>query len=430
MKIILINKFLYPKGGDAICALTTGQLLRDKGHEVHFWGMNHPKNPEYPYKELFIDRLDLDSRHSVKKQFSIAGKLLYSMEAKRKIEKFIHIVGKPDMVHLHNFAHQISPSILDVFKKFNIPCVMTMHDYKIVCASYLLLSHGRICTRCSGGNYYQCLLQSCVKNSRIKSMLNTIEMYLHHKVLRNYDYIHTFISSSRFLLNTVETMGFKKRIVHIPNFIDLSRVTPCYDAKENSICYVGRLSYEKGVETLIKTFKCMEEEKKAQRHRGTEAQSEKNEKEFQDLKLKIIGTGPMEAALKAQIAGCQNISFLGYKTGDDLKNEIRNSMFCVIPSEWYENNPLSVLEAFALGKPVIGAGIGGIPELVKDNVTGLTFESGNAEDLQEKITTLVKNPEKIRQMGQNSRKYIEEEFNSEIYYQKLMKVYQAGLDRI
>jgi glycosyltransferase involved in cell wall biosynthesis len=420
MKILLINKFLYPKGGDATCALSTGQLLRAKGHEVHFWGMNHPKNPEYPYKELFIEHLDLDNSNGLKKQFSIAAKLLYSMEAKRKIEKFIHIIGKPDVVHLHNFAHQISPSILDYFKKHNIPCVMTMHDYKNVCASYLLLSHGMVCTRCSGGNYYQCFLQGCVKNSRTKSLLNTVEMYLHHKILHGYDYIHTFISSSQFLKNTVEEMGFKKRIEHIPNFIDPSQFTSSYDFNENSICYVGRLSHEKGVVTLIRAFKGMEEEKKAQ--------SEKAGKEFRDLKLRIIGTGPIEPELKALAAGSQNILFLGYKTGDDLKNEIRNSMFAVIPSEWYENNPISVLEVFALGKPVIGARIGGIPELVKDNMTGLIFESGNAKELQEKITTLVKNPDKIRQMGKNSRKYVEEEFNAEVYYQKLMKVYQSVLN--
>jgi len=403
MKILLINKFLYPKGGDAVCTIKTGELLRAKGHEVNFWGMESTDNPPYPYSELFVDNLDLNNAGRAKKQLAIAAKLLYSKEAKKKVEQFIKVVGKPDIVHLHNFAHQISPSILDVFKKYKIPCVMTMHDYKLACAAYTLLSHGKVCKRCSGVKYYQCFKQGCVKGSKAKSLLNTIEMYLHHKILHIYDYIDTFISPSLFLKETLEEMGFKGKVIHIPNFVEIEKFTPRYDWQENTICYMGRLSHEKGVETLIEAMQGL------------------------PVTLKIIGDGPLKEQLMVSAAGCGNIAFLGYRSGDDLKNEIRNSMFTVIPSQWYENNPLSVIEAFALGKPVIGARIGGIPELVKDNITGITFTAGDAADLRDKILFMINNPDKLKIFGQNARRFAEAEFSSARHYEKLIKIYNEAL---
>jgi glycosyltransferase involved in cell wall biosynthesis len=407
MKILLINKFLYPKGGDAICALVTGELLRSKGHEVVFWGMQHPTNPGYPHADLFVDNLDLNNAGGIGKQIDIAAKLLYSVEAKNKVEALIKRIGKPDIVHLHNFAHQISPSILDVFKKHKIPVVMTMHDYKLVCVAYTLLSQGKPCEKCADGKYYQCLLEGCVKDSRAKSLLNTAEMYLHHKLLHIYDSIHTFISPSAFLKAKLEAMGFKGKVVHLPNFVCPDEFVPRYDWAERSICFVGRLSREKGIATLIEAVKGL------------------------DVTLKIIGEGPLEEELVSSVKcqGIKNVQFMGYMTGDVLREEIRKSMFVVIPSEWYENNPLSALEAFALGKPVIGARIGGIPELVQDNETGLTFESGNAQDLADKIQTLVNQPDLIAEMGKTARLFVESELNSEKHYAQLMTIYQQAIEK-
>jgi glycosyltransferase involved in cell wall biosynthesis len=150
-----------------------------------------------------------------------------------------------------------------------------------------------------------------------------------------------------------------------------------------------------------------------------------------NIKLKIIGEGPIKEDLVSKVRSSEmkNIDFLGYVTVEKLKDEIRKSMFVVVPSEWYENNPGSIIEGFALGKPVIGARIGGIPELVKDNETGLTFESGNSEDLKAKITQLSKNAAEIERMGRNARRKVEEEFNTEIYYEKLMNIYKIALNK-
>jgi len=406
MKILLINKFLYPKGGDAISTLNTGKLLEKKGHQVFYWGMKHQKNPGYPYSEYFVDNIDYENQ-SIKEKISNSLKILYSFEAKRKIEKFINEVVKPDIVHLNNFAHQISPSILDVVKKYNIPVVMTMHDYKLVCPSYTMLSNDNPCEKCRGGKYYWCFLRKCTKNSYMKSLINTVEMYLHHRILDIYSKIDVFISPSKFLKSKVLEMGFNGNIVVLPNFVFLEEYVPEFNFKENSLCYVGRLSKEKGLFALIEAFKGL------------------------NITLKIIGTGPIEEDLKIKVKSLElnKVKFLGYKSGEDLKNEIRNSMTVVLPSECYENNPRTVLEAFALGKPVIGTRIGGIPELVKDEETGYTFEPGNVNDLGDKILLLLKNLDKIIQMGKNARKFVEENFNPEKHYQELMRIYRMAIQK-
>ena len=181
MRILLVNKFLYAKGGDAISTLTTGALLRNKGHKVFFWGMAHPNNPRYSTSSYFIDYIDYNKSGGIKGQITAATKLLYSFEAKKKVDELIR-AENPDIIHLNNFSHQISPSILDTFSKYEIPTVMTMRDYKLVCPSYQMLSNDRPCEMCRNGRYFWCLLKKCTKNSYSKSMLNTMEMYLHHQI--------------------------------------------------------------------------------------------------------------------------------------------------------------------------------------------------------------------------------------------------------
>lgn len=400
MKILLINKFLYPKGGDAISTLETGKLLSKKGHEVIYWGMDAPENPKYPYREYFVSYIDYNGQLGILQKIKVSINILYSFEARKKLDCLLKNV-KPDIVHLNNFAHQISPSILHAIKKYNIPAVMTMHDYKLVCPSYLMLSRGKPCERCKEGRYYFCLLRKCTKSSIIKSLVNTLEMYLHHRIIKIYNLIDVFISPSRFLMKKVEEMGFSGKIIYLPNFVNVENIQPSYNYEEESIIYFGRISHEKGIETLIKAVKGL------------------------PIHLKIIGEGPLKEYLISMVKNEQvnNVDFLGYKKGEELEKEIKKSMFLVLPSECYENNPRTVIEAFALGKPVIGARIGGIPELVFDGETGYTFETGNAEDLREKILLLLKDSDKIIQMGKKARKFVEKNFNPEKHYKELMNIY-------
>jgi glycosyltransferase involved in cell wall biosynthesis len=402
MKILLVNKFLYPKGGAETVFLGTADVLKARGHEISFFSMAHPCNLPSNFSAYFVSNVDYE-KPGFAQSLKAAGRLIYSWESRRNIERLLSL-HKPDVAHLHNIYHQISPSIMHSLKKFRVPVVMTLHDYKIVCASYSMVAEDRTCEACKDERYYQCFLKKCVKDSRTKSLLNTFEMYLHHKMLRIYDLVDVFISPSRFLKDKVAGMGFKGRIEVLPNFVDPGDFVPQYGSAEPSVCYVGRLSKEKGVATLMDAMK---------RSPG--------------VRLKVIGDGPLRAALekKCRDDGMKNVTFLGYQAGEALKEEIRRSLFLVIPSEWYENNPRAVIEAFALGKPVVGARIGGIPELVRDGETGLTFESGNADDLSEKIRTLVSRPDLIMEMGKKARRFVELELNSEAHYKRLMAIYES-----
>lgn len=406
MKILLANKFFYLKGGSEVSFFDTANLLEKMGHKAIFFSMQHSQNLSSVYEKYFVSNLDYEF-NGFKNRISAASRLLYSFESKKKIERLIR-EERPDIAHLHNIHHQISPSVLHSLKKFNIPVILTLHDYKMVCPSYSMLCGEKICEACKSARYHNCLLKGCVKDSRIKSLLSTMEMYLHHKILRIYDIVDLFISPSRFLKDKLEEMGFRRKIVHLPNFIKLDKFTPEYNWDEKSIVYFGRLSREKGLFDLIEAVK-----------------------NIKGIRLKIIGEGILEEEIKNKIniEDIDNVILLGYKRGEDLKNEIRKSMFVILPSTCFENNPRCIIEAFALGKPVIGSRIGGIPELVKDNQTGLTFEAGDPEDLRRKIEYLIDRPEKIIEMGRNARSFVEKEFNAEKHYRGLMEIYNQIIKR-
>ena len=227
-------------------------------------------------------------------------------------------------------------------------------------------------------------------------------MVLHQRLLRLYRGVDVFLAPSRFLKNKMEEMGFKGRIVHLPNFLPAAGFESGSGPGEG-ILYFGRLSPEKGLAVLLEAA-------------GKTGMS-----------WKIAGEGPMREALEAAIRdrSLTNVSLLGYKPAEALIPEIRRSMFVVLPSVWYENQPYAVMEAFALEKPVVAARIGGIPELVREGETGLTFESGNATDLAEKAMLLTRSPERVRDMGRNARRLIETEFSPADHYRRLMGVYAS-----
>ncbi|NTV51809.1 MAG: glycosyltransferase family 4 protein [Candidatus Firestonebacteria bacterium] len=404
MKILQINKFLYPKGGDAISMLNTGRLLAERGHAVEYWGMRHPANPVYPHSECFVDEVDYHGRLTLRQTLRQSGQLLYSLEAKAKVEAMVRAT-KPDIVHLHNFAHQLSPSILPVFRKHRLPVVMTMHDFKLVCPVYTLLAGGHFCQQCRQGRYYRCTLNKCAKGSYAKSLLNTVEMYLHHRFLHLYDLIDIYISPSRFMQRTMQEMGFRGEIQYLPNFINLNLYPAPTPSEQRAFVYFGRLDEGKGLETLLAAA--------------------------QDIPapLKIIGDGPLREKLEQVARPHGRIRFLGYLQGEALRREIRESLAVIQPSELNENNPLSVLEAFALGRPVIGSNMGGIPELVKDGETGLVYPAKEAGELKQRMLRLQADPQSAAAMGKSARGLIEREFSEETYYRGLMKLYQQAISK-
>ncbi|VAX11620.1 Putative glycosyltransferase [hydrothermal vent metagenome] len=233
-------------------------------------------------------------------------------------------------------------------------------------------------------------------------MLNTVEMYLHHNILNIYKNIDCYISPSRFLKNKIKEMGFPFPVEHVFNCVNPESYLPSYDSESQEIVFFGRLSHEKGLLTLISAVKNL------------------------NIALNIIGDGPQKIELEhyLQENKIKNVKLLGHKKGDELYNLVKRALFVVVPSEWYENNPRSVIEAFALGKPVIGSNIGGIPELIRDGETGLLYEMGDVSGLTGKISWFLENRSAIPRMGRAGRKFVDDELNQTVHYERLIKIYE------
>ncbi|MCX6799599.1 MAG: glycosyltransferase [Candidatus Falkowbacteria bacterium] len=289
-----------------------------------------------------------------------------------------------------------------------IPMVMTLHDYKIICPNYQLFSNGKTCTDCAGGKYYNCLLKKCSKNSYAKSFLAMAEAYLHNTFLKTYDQVDLFIAPCQYLKDMCVRFGVpENKITTLYNFTEAPALPKELDtgisvsdkiSDQPYFLFFGRISEEKGINVLFEAFK-------------------KNNKS-----LIIIGTGPEFKKYQAQIDNERigNIKMIGPKYGKDLQNIIANAEAILIPSIWPENNPLTMLETMAMGKPVIASHTGGIPEIIKHQENGLLFEMGNAEDLILKINEL--NTTNLEVLGQKAKETISS-LNKENYYQNIVNIY-------
>lgn len=367
MKILQVNKFYYPKGGADKYFLDLEESLKKAGHEVAVFSMADKKNLPSPFSDYFVSNFDFNNLNWRQKMFA-PGRIIYSQEAKKKFRLLVENF-QPDIIHIHNIYHQISPSILDVAKSHQIPVVMHLHDYKLICPNYSLFANGKPCEDCLPNKYFHCVKRRCFKNSLLKSLLVSLEMYIHHRVLKIYEKnISAFIAPSLFMKNKVIDSGWPaEKIKVIVNHYPETEESADYDSsdKKNYLLYFGRLSIEKGITTLIKAAN------KSQVH------------------LKIAGSGPEEEALKkmADVSGAP-VEFLGFKNGAELNKLIKEARAVIIPSISYDNMPLSLLEAMHLKKVVVASKIGGIPEIITDGENGLLFEPGNASDLELKINQL------------------------------------------
>lgn len=403
MKILMVNKFFYRKAGSEAYMFDLIDLLHEKGHQVIEFSMKDEKNQKSEYDKYFIDNIDFNKKEGVIKSIKKALHLLYSFETKHKLETLIK-KEKPDIAHLQNFSFHLTPAMLSVFKKYKIPVVWTLHDYKLICPNYRLFTQGKACERCKVYKYYNCVRFKCIKNSATKSFLAMLEMYLHKILLRSYNNVDLFISPSKFLQDKIsnEWQIPKDKTDHIYNFVNLDNFEPNY-APGDYLIYFGRLGPEKGIITLLKAIK-----------------------DLPKIELKLIGEGPQRPVIEQYIKDnkINNVKLLGYKSGQELQDLIKNSRFVLIPSEWYENNPLVVLESFAFGKPVIGSKLGGIPELVKDGQTGFLFKPGDSEALKSIIKQNYSNIEIIEKLGKNARLFIEKNATGSVHYEQLIKRYK------
>lgn len=406
MRILQVNKFFYRKGGSESYLFSVIDGLKKNGITVAEFAMQDDKNYPSEYEQYFVSNIDYDTDR-LSEKISFTGKIFYSFEAREKIRKLIDIF-QPDLVHLHIFQHQLSPSIIREIKKKNIPIIYTAHDLKSVCPNYKMLTHGRVCEDCLGHKYYNCILNQCVKQSYIKSTISCVEMYF-HLMLKFYDLIDLIITPSNFYREKLIQFRFpEKKVIHLPNFIDETEFKPNYEHDDYFI-YLGRLSEEKGILTLLEAMK-----------------------QVPDGRLVIIGTGPLEEILKNKIKEYQleNVQLAGFVTGEKLTRLISNSMFSVIPSEWYENGSISLLESLACGKPVIGSDIGGIPEHISHGQDGLIFQPKNSSDLADKINRLLDSPDLLKSMSRQAREKAEKLYSKNLHIEQLIKIYQSVINQL
>lgn len=400
-KLLSLNNYNYRRGGSDAVFFDHDQMFSNKQWETASFAMHHPKNEPSPWSDYFVDELEFGHTYSVYHKIIMASKVIYSWEARKKLRQLLDKF-QPDIAHAHCIYHHLSPSILSLLHDRGIPTVMTAHDLKIACPAYKMLNGNGICEKCKHGNLLHLVKNRCIHDSLSVSTLIAVESAFHKLSGLYRNNLDKIITPSLFFRKKLIEWGWPEdKLTYIPNFIDSDRIIPHYVAG-NYLLYFGRLAPEKGVDTLIK----------AAINTGST--------------LKIAGTGPYEKHLKSLARDNDNIEFLGFKSGDDLWALIHNALFVVLPSEWYENAPISILEAFAAGKPVLGANIGGIPEMLKDDVTGLIFESGNVNDLTEKIVTIQSySDDKISSLGKNARQHVSNTFTAQRYYNDMTDLYRS-----
>ncbi len=403
MRIVQVNKFHYVKGGAERYYLDLSTALRGRGHRVDHLAMAHPDNLPGGPGDLFVSEVDYRSRASTTSRIRQGLRAIYNREAARGARSLARRDG-PAIAHLHNIYHQLSPSVVRAFAAEQVPMVQTLHDYKLVCPAYLLMTEGAICERCRGGHYFEAVRHRCLLESRAASAVAAVEAYFHGWV-RTYDAIARFLCPSRFLLEKVASFGVARdRLVHLPYFVPAAEYRVTDPPREKLAIYVGRLSREKGIATLLEAM--------ARLPQGR-------------LRLHVLGDGPLRPMLEArarQLASGQ-VVFLGYRSGDALHDEIRRGDFTIVPSEWFENLPFAILESFALGRPVAGARIGGIPELVIDGETGRLFESGDADSLAEALLWMTGPEADVVAMGRRARRRIEAEHDPSAHLDRLTALY-------
>ena len=368
MRILLVNKFHYRRGGAETYYLELGAALERQGNDVAYFSMKHPQNIPCRWERFFVTQREYNDPRGRLAALRDGAALLYSWEARRLFQALCEEF-QPEVVHLNNVHRQITLSILDApyLRKRQAGVVYTAHDYITVCPSYLLVDgSGELCDRCvADGRYLHCLRRRCVKESRAKSALAAGEAYL-NRALRMPEKIDCVIAPSRFMSSMLVKGGWPEGKVRVlRNFADLSQVNrTCMqrDAQDRSrpyFLFAGRLSPEKGLMDLIEAFRIA----------GGE---------LSGWRLVIAGDGPLRSAVERGVETGERgsrIEFVGYQSGETLRRLIECAAFSVVPSRWNENMPFAILESLTAGTPVIGARIGGIPELVGDGRTGLLFTS-------------------------------------------------------
>lgn len=398
MKVLMVNKFLYPHGGSETYILDIGRQLVKMGHEVQYFGMDDEQRTVGNQANIYTSNMDFHAGGIRKILYPF--KIIYSLEARKNIRMVLEDFV-PDVVHLNNINFQITPSIIYEIRKWEkqtrriVKIVYTAHDSQWVCPNHMMMipSTKELCYKCKNGKYRECTKNKCIHNSLVKSLLGTMEGYV-YKTLGTYKKVDTIICPSHFIKNVLSSnQDIAERLMVLHNYCDTKEMFTI--EKKDYALFFGRYSEEKGIELLLNVCK-----------------------QLPEIDFIFAGDGP----LREEVEKVDNIKNVGFLSGEKLKKVIAQAKFVVIPSIWYENCPFTVIEAQKLGTPVIGSNIGGIPELIDEGKTGELFEAGNVESLATKILKLWNNNGKSTEYSKNC---FSKNFDSlEDYCEKILQIYK------
>ena len=396
MKILMVNKFLYPNGGSETYIFKLGEQLQKEGHEVQYFGMEHEGRIVGNHAECYTSNMDFHTGKLQKLLYPF--RIIYSREAKKKITVVLRDF-QPDVVHLNNINFQLTPSVIYAVRDYEkksgrkIKLVFTAHDYQWVCPNHMMRipSTGEICFACRDGNFLQCTKNRCIHDSKVKSLIGTIEAKLYDR-RKTYGMVDAIICPSEFMKKQLDTNPvLAEKTIMLHNFIDAKEQ---YAEKKDYVVYFGRFSEEKGTRTLLEACKALPQ-----------------------IPFIFAGTGPLEE----EVNQVENVENRGFVTGDALRKLIAEARFSVYPSEWYENCPFSVMESQMYGTPVLASDLGGAPELVQAGETGELFRGGDVEELTEHIRDLWNQPELCKRYSENCQNL---NFDTiETYCGKMVEIY-------
>lgn len=401
MRILQVNKFFDRRGGAETYLHAVSEKLRERGHEVHAFSTRWDTNVASSDRPYFVKRYAFDRKEGFTKDAKKSMAFLWNRESAQSLKRMIRDI-QPDAVHLHNIYHQLSSSILPVIRRAGISCVQTLHDYKLACPNYRMFTEGFPCERCKGGKYYEAVKHQCLFSGYAPNVLAAAEMTM-TKLFQLYERtVNTFLCPSRFMEQKMMEWGIASdKLSYLPNPIALP--SDPHPSCRGAYVYIGRLYPEKGVDVLIRALA-----------------------HVPNAQLEILGEGPERARLEvlAEEVAPARVSFLGFQTAEMVQAHRITARAVVVPSVWYENAPLSVLEALADGVPVIASDIGGLPELIGDEERGLLVKPGSVEAWIRALRRMeLLNPQERCQLGVSGRTFVSEHMNWATHLDQLEDYY-------
>ncbi len=414
MKILQIHKYYSKKrgGGSVSAFFETKELLEKKGHDVMVFSMQDTNNELSSECMYFANHFDIREAKNIFHKLWLVPRVIYNRDAVKKLDKLL-TKQKPDVAHVHNIYHYLTPGIFSILKKHGVPIVFKLSDYHAICPNYKLFAHGRIDHSCENEKYYKLFLNKSINNSYSESFVAMIEGYI-NKWFGFYDNIDIFTAPSEFMRELAISYGIpKEKIVILRNVLNFDAYTASRK-KEKVFLYMGRISQEKGLVVAIEAMKLLKQ-------KGI----------LGEWKFIIAGKGPHEKFLH-EFVKKNNVEdvvkFVGFcqKGGDTWTRLMGTSAVAILPSVWYDNSPIAISESMAFGSPVIVSDCGGTKEMIEDGKSGFIFKTGDVADLANKMQKFINNNELVQSMGEKAKKHIRSLNNEEEYYQKLMEIYKKA----